>query len=145
MQTQIADWLEEKTGASRRQMALKIGQAPSTFNRNIDTAETIIAVCRAYEINPIDGLIEAGLLKVEEVTAAASKASLAKVSERELLEEVLHRVAQRDDSELTKPVNLADHRDPDYSGMTEEEAYDLGLVAKKQDDHIAGDEIDNTP
>lgn len=146
MTTDTGTWLEAKAGATRRQMALKLGQTPSTFYRNIQTAEVIIAVCRAYDINPIEGLIQAGHLEQQEVNQAAASLALSEVSERALLEEVLHRVEAREASELTEPIELnATRGDPDYSAMSENDAIELGLVAKKQDEHIDHDEMPNEP
>lgn len=143
METSIESWLEAKTGASRRQMAMRIAQPSSSFNRNIGTPEVIIAVCRAYNINPVEGLIYAGHLEQQEVNQAAASNKLTAVSETELLEEVLRRVKEREPSELTEPIDLNAHRDPDYTDMSENEAFELGLVAKKQDDHIGDDEQPN--
>jgi len=141
----IEEWLEAKTGATRRQMALKLGQSPSTFYRNIDTAEVIIAVCRAYDVNPVEGLVYAGHLDQQEVLQAATTSTLSEVAERELLEEVLRRVETRESSELAKPIDLNARQDPDYSEMSEDEAFELGLVAKKQDDNIGYNEAPRQP
>lgn len=37
------------------------------------------------------------------------------------------------------------HEDPDYSDMSEEEAYELGLAAKREDEHIGDDDMPNEP
>lgn len=145
MITPIEEWLEARTGVSRRQMALKLGHTPSTFYRNVETAEVVIAVCRAYNVNPIEGLVAAGLLDQAEVLEAASTASLSGVPEKELLQEVLRRVEKREASELNKPIDLNAHKDPDYSNMSEDEAFELGLAAKEKDKHIAGDDMPNQP
>lgn len=150
MTTSIEAWLETRTGATRRQMALQIGQAPSTFNRNIETAEVIIAVCRAYKINPIEGLIAAGIISQEEATAVAASASLKHVTEKELLHEMLRRVEDGPAPDLIRPITSEDieesrtsQRDPDYSHMTEQEAADYGLAAHKGESGIAFDDLPN--
>ena len=131
-------------------MALQIGQAPSTFNRNIETAEVIIAVCRAYKINPIEGLIAAGILSQEEATAVAAKASLKHVTEKELLHEMLRRVNEGPADDLRRPVSETDidgalGKDPDYTHMTEQEASDYGLAAHKGDRNIGFDDLPHEP
>lgn len=103
MDQRITDWLEEKTGATRRQMALKIGQTPSTFYRNIDTAEMVTAVCRAYGINPAEGLVAADIITEREVVAAAEKTRLKSVGERALVEEMLRRIDLREQCEADQP------------------------------------------
>lgn len=144
MNTNISEWLERKTGDTKRQMALKLGQQPSTFNRNIESAEVIVAVCRAYGINPVEGLIAAEVVHDFEVRAASSDAGLREVSEISLLEEVLRRAANRSDISSLPPLRLVDE-DPDYSNMSEQDAKDYGLAAKKADPNIGPDDIPHQP
>lgn len=145
MNPNISEWLEQKTGDTKRQMALKLGQQPSTFNRNIETAEVIIAVCRAYGINPVEGLIEARIVDSFEVNAAAAESGLREVSETSLLQEVLRRASQREDTAALQPLTLVDE-DPDYSKMSVEDvrsSYDL--AALKKPDSIGDDELPHAP
>lgn len=144
MNTNISQWLEEKTGDTKRQMAIKLGQQPSTFNRNIETAEVIIAVCRAYNLNPVEGLLAAGLLEVSEVNDAAAEASLKDVPETALLEEVLRRAAGRQNIDNVRKLQLVDD-DPDYSNMSVEDARNYGLAAKKADPNIGPDDSPHEP
>jgi len=145
MHTNISQWLEEKTGDTKRQMALKLGHTPSTFNRNIETAEVIIAVCRHYGINPAEGLIAAGILEADEISEAAGQANLKNISETLLLEEVLRRAAQREDVSTFKPLKLVDS-DPDYSNMSAEDARNnFDLAAKEADPNIGHDELPHEP
>jgi len=145
METNISRWLEQRTGVTKRQMALQTGQTPSTFNRNIETAEVIIAVCRQFGINPIEGLTAAQLITDAEVTDAAGETNLRTVSERALLEEVLRRVGEREDVNDVSPLQLVDS-DPDYSKMSDEDvrnSYDLAALAKPE--HIGDDELPHEP
>ena len=144
MNTNISQWLEAKTGDTKRQMAIKLGQQPSTFNRNIETAEVIIAVCRAYGVNPVEGLVAAGIIEDFEVDHAAAGASLQSISEVVLLEEVLRRASKRSDVSALPPLHLLDE-DPDYSNMSEQDAKDYGLAAKKADPNIGPDDIPHQP
>ena len=144
MNTNISQWLEVKTGDTKRQMALKLGHTPSTFNRNIETAEVIIAVCRAYNLNPVEGLIAAGIVEASEVAEAATESSLADVPETALLEEVLRRAAGRADVTNFRKLQLVDE-DPDYSNMSAEDARNYGLAAKEEDQNIGRDESPHEP
>lgn len=144
MNTNISQWLESKTGDTKRQMAIKLGHTPSTFNRNIETAEVIIAVCRAYGINPVEGLIAAGIIEASEVAQAATESSLADVPETALLEEVLRRAAGREDVTNIRKLQLVDE-DPDYSNMSVEDARNYGLAAKEEDQNIGRDESPHEP
>lgn len=133
MKNDIGAWLEEKTGDSRRAMALKLGQAPSTFNRNIETAEVITATCRAYGINPVLGLVAAGILAPGEIAEAAGEQALDAVSERALLEEVLRRVTDRESELLAAPVILDADGIPDLSAMTNGNKGDWDLASYRND------------
>lgn len=144
MNTNISEWLEHRTGDTKRQMALKLGHTPSTFNRNIETAEVIIAVCRQYEINPVEGLVAAGILNIKEINDAAAEADLRNISETTLLEEVLRRAAGRQDVRDIKPLTLVDEY-PDYSDMSVEDARKYDLAAKEADKNIGHDEMPNEP
>lgn len=150
MTTSIEAWLEANTGVTKRQMALQIGHAPSTFNRNIDTAEIVVAVCRAYKLNPVKGLIALGVISEQDVTAASATASLSHVTEKELLQELLRRVNQGPAKELRRPITSSDidgalGQDVDYSNMTEREAADYGLAAHKGEHGIAFDDLPHEP
>lgn len=144
MNTNISEWLERKTGDTKRQMALKLGHTPSTFNRNIETAEVIIAVCRHYGINPAEGLVAAGILEAEEINDAAAEADLRNISEMTLLEEVLRRAAERENISDIQPLTLVDQY-PDYSNMSVEDARNYDLAAKEADKNIGHDEMPNEP
>lgn len=144
MNPNISAWLEEKTGDTKRQMALRLGHAPSTFNRNIETAEVIIAVCRAYHINPAEGLVAAEILERSEINEAATESGIRTVPETQLLEEVLRRATDRENIENIRPLRLT-HELPDYSNMSAQDAKDYGLAAKEQDVNIGDDQLPNEP
>lgn len=144
MNTNISQWLEAKTGDTKRQMAIKLGHTPSTFNRNIETAEVIIAVCRAYNLNPVEGLIAAGIIEAEEVNEAAAEVGLKAVPETTLLEEVLRRAAGRENIDNVRKLQLVDE-DPDYSNMSAEDARNYGLAAKEADPNIGPEDSPHEP
>lgn len=154
MTESISGWLEARTGATRRQMAIRIGQQPSTFNRNIETAEVIIAVCREYGLNPVEGLVEAGLIASDEVEDFAEAEGVIEELESSSSEEIIdllqgaldelrHRVSHPGPSQ---PELLSMRfEDPDYSNMSEQDAKDYGLAAHKGDANIAHDELPHEP
>lgn len=144
MNTNISTWLEQQTGETKRQMALKLGHTPSTFNRNIESPEIIIAVCRAYGINPLHGLMAAGLIDQNEIDEAAATTALHEIPESKLLEEVLRRATDRENVTGFKPLTLVD-QDPDYANMSEEDARNIGLAAKEADPNIGHDDIPHQP
>jgi hypothetical protein len=156
MQTSISEWLESSTGESRRQMALRIGQTPSTFNRNIGMPDVIIAVCRAYELNPVEALVEAGILNAIDVMDFAESATLEsdleKISTDSLTERMhvqIDELGRRIQGKRPLPGQTAIWdlvpADPDYSTMSEQDAKDYGLAAHKGDDNIGFDDIPHEP
>lgn len=141
MKTTISEWLEAQTGESRRQMALRLGQTPSTFNRNIDTAEVIVAVCRSYGLNPVEGLIVARLVTLQEVRDAVGPLTLSDIEEKKLLEEVLRRATDRDESVLVQPLALDSDGLPNYEEMSGADAMNYGLAAQGEDKDIGHDDV----
>lgn len=163
MQTSISEWLESNTGESRRQMALRIGQTPSTFNRNIDMPDVIIAVCRAYRLNPVDALVLAGYINNEDVTSYANSIGFQGDTDDMYAGEILDRISEYSD-ELRKRLKdrprvvgqwalkesvtsreSVEDDDPDYSQMSDEDAKDYGLAAFKGEDNIAHDDLPHEP
>lgn len=141
MKPNIAGWLESRTGDTRRQMALKLGWTPSTFNRNIGAPELIIDVCRFYGLNPLEGLIEAGVVETKWVSQLATHSNLRQISERDLLQEIMRRVEERERmASAARPILF-----PDYSKMSAADAKDYGLAAKKRDSNIGDEDLPDQP
>ena len=150
MTTTIVHWLELMSGETRRSMALRIGQTPSTFNRNVGTPEVLIAVSRAYGFNPVEALIAGGIVTRDEANAFGSAAALKDVSEKELLLEMLRRVEAGGSEELTRPITSDDLEDalagdPDYSNMSERDAKDYDLAASAGEKDIEHDASPHEP
>ncbi|UKA59206.1 hypothetical protein [Arthrobacter sp. FW306-2-2C-D06B] len=151
MDRSIAAWLESKTGDSKRQMALRIGLQPSTFNRNLHTAEVIIHVCVAYRLNPVEALVEAGILDAVDVLDYADEVEFLDKTTRTSPVRIIDRIRnqleeldQRLRSEsLQSQEEVQNFSDPDYSKMSEPEAYDL--AAYKGDENIAHDDLPHEP
>ncbi|KUM34584.1 hypothetical protein AR689_10610 [Arthrobacter sp. EpRS71] len=158
MSESIARWLEHATGETKRQMALTLNQSPSTFNRNIATAETVVAVCLAYGLNPVEGLVEAGYVTADDVIDYAEELSESEHLRQSTPDDIIERIQvqlgklseklhQHDPVEgqmslFIEPA-LLPQSDPDYSTMSERDAYDL--AASKGEDNIGHDELPHEP
>lgn len=75
MPTDIQEWFERNIpGFSYNGAAKRADLTMSTVRRhlieegkNASPAETIVSICRAYDLNPVQGLVESGLIELEEV------------------------------------------------------------------------------
>lgn len=158
MTTDLQQWLESNIeGFSFSSAATKTGIPVSSVRRHLTDSkktqsvhETVVAICRAYGLPVMEGLIRSGLITKEEVSDYNSGHELQSFSEKSLLLEVLKRVQSGSESELTRPVSAADislalDSDPDYSKMSEQDAKDYDLAADKGDPNIAHDELPHEP
>lgn len=101
--THTRDWLDSVTGsASMRSVADRIGEYNVTFTRRINAgdAHTIAAVAREYGVSPIPGLIAAGILAEEDLSAYRHETGLDAYTDLELAQEMVDRIAARQDSPL---------------------------------------------
>ncbi|GAB3535822.1 hypothetical protein GCM10027403_14580 [Arthrobacter tecti] len=92
----VRDYLVVATGESSiRAIAGKSGVDQSTLFRQLERgmkAETLIRVCRAYDLSPLNALVVAGILSVEEAGHGARSCTLADVSNADLADEVRRRL-----------------------------------------------------
>lgn len=94
----IGTWLDHLIGDdSRRNAAKKIGLDNSTISRQLSrhhtlSPEVVIALCRAYDYPPVDGLVETGHLKDHEVKGVGVKAALKYATNKDLHDEMIDRV-----------------------------------------------------
>lgn len=91
----IEQWLDDLIGHDTRRIASeKAGYAQSTISRQLARGklrpETVISLCRAYDRNPVDGLIETGYLYAHEVDTNV-RAALELASNQDILNEILRR------------------------------------------------------
>lgn len=156
MTTDLQQWLESNIeGFSFSSAATKTGIPVSSVRRHLTDSkktqsvhETVVAICRAYGLPVMEGLIRSGLITREEVGEFNSGAELQSYSEKSLLLEVLKRVQGNPESALSRPVTSVDLRlvaddDPDYAQVSERDVYNL--AAHKGDEHIAHDELPHEP
>lgn len=89
-------WLDRLTaGATRREIAQKIGMAQSTITRQLSRGrllpETVMRLCRAYDRSPATGLIETGYLQPWDLEGVSVPYALAHATNQQLLDEILRR------------------------------------------------------
>jgi hypothetical protein len=159
MTTNLLQWLEGNIdGFSYSSAALKTGIAVSSVRRHVTESkktqsvhETVVAICRAYGLNPIEGLIEAGLVSIEEAEKFADSVDLNDRLSRANADEIIDRIdAHLDELRVRlqpRPLypgqNIPSRFMRDYSKMSEQDAYDL--AAYKGDKNIGHDDLPNEP
>ena len=89
-------WLDELTNhETRREIAAKTGYAATTLTRQIDRGsirpEMVIALCRAYDRSPVQGLVETGYINEYEVQGVDLAIALHDATNEQLLNEIMRR------------------------------------------------------
>lgn len=88
--------------ASGREAAEKAHIPTTTLNHQLRnstlTAESVIALCRAYGHSPISGLVTIGFLSPEEAKAPTARESAALLSSQELIHELAMRIDENEES-----------------------------------------------
>lgn len=108
-------------GDSTRAIAERLHTNGPRIKRHIEdadppVAETVIELARAYGVNPVEGLLAAGLLTRSEINQAAAKDAVAALPMLQLLEEAVARerqaVARRESRETpaAEPDSAAQQR-----------------------------------
>lgn len=90
-------WIINVTGGdSNNAVAVRAGLTPSTLLRQIKnnavTAETVIAIARAYTGNPVRGLVDTGFITAEEADTISADDALNGISDEELIAEMSERL-----------------------------------------------------
>ncbi|MFE3189387.1 hypothetical protein ACFXHA_10290 [Nocardia sp. NPDC059240] len=83
-------------GDSTRAIAERLNSNGPRIKRHLEesdppVAETVIELARAYGVNPVEGLLAAGLIDKNEVNQAAAKDAVAAIPMLQLLEEAVAR------------------------------------------------------
>ena len=89
-------WLTDLIGNDTRRVASsKAGMAESTLSRQLSrgslSPEMVIALCRAYDRSPVQGLIETGYINDYEVEGPDVAIALEKATNQQLLDEIMKR------------------------------------------------------
>lgn len=102
----VTDWIEYlrryRPAMSREEVAVAAEISVATLTRRLRDgldADEVIRSARAVGASPTEALMVLGLLAPDDVHTTAATSSLATVSERTLLEELLARAVERDTSE----------------------------------------------
>lgn len=87
-------------GDSERAIAARMGIGNNRVGRHLresdpPVAETVIDFARAYGVNPVDGLVAAGLIEESEALRAAASAPLRSATQLQLLDELTRREKER--------------------------------------------------
>ncbi|MCT1411690.1 helix-turn-helix domain-containing protein [Corynebacterium sanguinis] len=93
---QLLEWLHSlPESPTPSQAADHAGVSKATFLRHVKrdetTAEYAITIARAYNVNPIDALIDLGMLDEQELKRAAARYSGQRMTNQELLDEIMRR------------------------------------------------------
>ena len=89
-------WLTELIGDdTRRTASSKAGMAESTLSRQLSrghlSPEMVIALCRAYDRSPVQGLVETGYINEYEVQGVDLAIALHDATNEQLLNEIMRR------------------------------------------------------
>ncbi|MFH6687434.1 helix-turn-helix transcriptional regulator [Cellulosimicrobium funkei] len=96
-------------GASRRAIADAAGLDPSTLTRQLSRGrvpvQTVVAVCRAYGADLVEGFLAAGYVSEPEAERMSSGGSLESATDEQLVGEILRRLQNGSASgTLTEPI-----------------------------------------
>ena len=92
----VNEWLIDLKGEdSMRAASQKSGYAQTTLQRQIDkgslSPEMVIALCRAYDRSPVQGLVETGYINEYEVQGVDLAIALHDATNEQLLNEIMRR------------------------------------------------------
>lgn len=99
----VHTWVAEVTdGASWRTIADRLGTTHSTIQRRLvnDTASAVVDLAAEYGANPIGGLLAAGVITQGQLAEYSRPARIEELDDLELAQEVVNRIAARQDSPL---------------------------------------------
>lgn len=108
--TPLDEFLERATNkASRRAIADAAGLDASTFTRQLARGrvpvQTVVAVCRAYGADFVEGFRAAGYVTADEASRMTSGGALRAATDEQLVQEILRRLQQGSASgALTDPI-----------------------------------------
>lgn len=102
MESTFQNYVIEATGDSLRGMAASLGLDPSVFRRQVAgestlRVETVVALCRQYDLPLGPAFVQAGFLTAEEVAGMNERTNIRSFTDKELAREMLRR-ASRDES-----------------------------------------------
>lgn len=114
----LAQWVNETTGSdSWRTVAEKLHTTHSTIQRRLKNgeADAIVELAMAYNANPIPGLIAAGTITKADVLAYAGTYSVEDLSDVEIAQIMVERLAERERLEAEPNVSEVNVRGLPYA------------------------------
>lgn len=100
----LESWIERITAnASWRTIADRMGTTHPTIQRRLknETASAVVAIARAYDANPIEGLLTAGVISENDLEGFEKPIALSDFTDMEIAQELVNRIAERgEDSEI---------------------------------------------
>jgi transcriptional regulator with XRE-family HTH domain len=148
MQSKQTRWYEYvrtvTEGMMAKEVAEKAGFDQSAMTRwkngmNADP-KFVVQFARAFHQNVLLALAEAELITDEEADLHEVKVGLEDISTQRLLEELANRI---DNPQGRNSHSVDADEDPDYSKMSDQDAYDL--AAHKGEENIDHDELPHEP
>lgn len=139
MNENASDYLKRITGEkSVRAIALRIGVAPTTIGRQIESElrpELLVRICREYGIPVLPELVAIGFITESEAKFMTGANALVTATDEQLAKEILRRVQDSSaTSTLTEPMDVDSLSDPlpgnasNVGGQSEDDIPHLGKV-----------------
>lgn len=110
--TKFQRWVEQVTNnGSVREISRHVDASPATVARQIKQGAPQLAfnIARAYDVNPLPGLIALGQVTYEHINELAAHLSIENYSELELAQEIVRRLETKhdnDESDLEKSAPI---------------------------------------
>ncbi|MGK9222051.1 MULTISPECIES: helix-turn-helix domain-containing protein [unclassified Microbacterium] len=143
--TNRKDYLLEVTGArSARAIAVTSGIDPSTLNRQLNgttslTVETVVQVCRAYNLDMSQVFVGVGFITPEEADHLGRIHSLSEYTDLELAREIVRRLeAGEATADLTGELNVLPQTEDDIQIVDAPRKSEHALAADEGD--VAADQ-----
>jgi transcriptional regulator with XRE-family HTH domain len=150
--TRWYDYITRVTeGLTAREVATRAGFDESAMTRwkkglNADP-KFVVQFARAFNQNVLMALAEAELITDEEASLHEVKIGVEDMTTQQLLEELARRIdnghGPANPTSASNRRRKAEDEDPDYSKMSDQDAYDL--AAHEGDKNIGHDELPNEP
>ena len=125
-------WISNLPGSPLpTQAAEAAGIDRSTMSRQLKrgrlSAENVIAICRAFDKSPADGLLETGYLKPEDFQGAGIEEALSRANNQQILNEISKRLDLGSGDifndvavvEITERQNQPPPAEPDYDAIVD--------------------------
>lgn len=135
MRDNLSDHFLRATGArSVRAIALASGLEPSTLNRQLTgsntlAVETVVAICRSFELDFADAFVAAGWITEAEADRLGARVALSAFTDLELAREIVVRIEEATASEaltgeLPVPINVRGSVQDDFRAVASERTDD---------------------